>query len=423
MWHYLTGHPNEIIPLVALALASLAAFVAGIGYSRIGMRILVCAVIAFTGGALTGFITLLLGLALEPKGEWAGIASLVLGWMVGFTIGFLLLVLSAWLLIYKPRAELKRGNRSIVFLGIATLCAGSLGFRISTYVPSTYSDSNLARMMLEGASIHGKVDPSNELSLRGEQAVPYVIEELQKYPASEAREFESARNGGLMNTLVLLGRIGGAEAIRELRLWLHREDAAPDVRASAASGLAQANDRESAPPIAAFLKEESYEWHKQRPILYNALSMLHATEQIPEIRASLLNETTDLYVSNGVQCLLAMKTPEADAVVLELGSSSNNRIRTGVLNALAQAPPSREFTQLLLDALSDPDPTVRWAACVSLLGSTSSSSRYPEVWKHFEYGACSGVDSPDWTQKVGTIRNAVSAQLATEATSEQDPIP
>jgi len=68
-------------------------------------------------------------------------------------------------------------------------------------------------------------------------AVRAIIVELQKISPQQAHEPEIGLNSGARDALDLLGWVGGAQAVDELRRWMH-SDAAPDIRAVAPAALA-----------------------------------------------------------------------------------------------------------------------------------------------------------------------------------------
>ena len=143
-------------------------------------------------------------------------------------------------------------------------------------------------------------------------------------------------NGGILYHLELLGALGGPQSVAELRKWFN-SDYAPDIRATAARGLGEAGDTESAHAIALLLEERSYEWRKGHFQLLRALTLLKAKNELTHVKSAMQftrdEEGTSFQIGllgEGMQYLVAVDTPEAWAVVSEVANEGDEQRRETV---------------------------------------------------------------------------------------------
>jgi len=190
----------------------------------------------------------------------------------------------------------------------------------------------------QASSLNGplRAEARDEILARGQDAVPDVIASIQKANQSDLLTFESGLNGAVLYHLELLGSLGGSQAVAELRNWFN-SDYAPDIRATAARGLGEAGDAESAQAIALLLEERSYEWRKCHFQLLRALTLLKANEQLAHVKSALQftpDEEGSSFqiglIGEGVQYLVTIDTPEAWEVVSEVASAGDEHRRETV---------------------------------------------------------------------------------------------
>jgi hypothetical protein len=221
------------------------------------------------------------------------------------------------------------------------VCLGLAALVVLPYIPRAHSDAALARTVVGGVDVLQGRGGEEELKRRGTAAVPEVIASLHAVPPDQVREFESGLNSGALNALRLLGELGGPEAIAELRAWFRREDAAPDIRATAARALAEAGDTSEATAIGALLENRTYEWRKGHPDLMYALGLMKAAGEVEHIRTALRVDESDgnfaitLYHA-GIQACRRIDTPESRAVVEELATTGEPWLRNRVHEWSAQ---------------------------------------------------------------------------------------
>ena len=252
---FILSMPVGVAVLAVFAGASI--FAAGLGYRKLATAtaLTFCASIAASVGF--GFVGLLVGVALATPGEGVGVALFVISLLFAGLAGlFALLGGSAWI-VWKRHRYLARASRSPMLLVLAILLFfGAAAMAAAQFVrvtPALMSDRALSG---QASGLNGplRAEARAEMIARGQEAVPSVLEALRRADRSDIMVFESGLNREFIYQLELLGELGGPEAIAELRAWLN-SDYAPDIRATAARGLGEAGDVESAHAIAVLLEK------------------------------------------------------------------------------------------------------------------------------------------------------------------------
>ncbi len=318
--------------VVVLLLLAAAAFVAGEGRRKLAGAFALTVAAAVAAGVAIGFITLIAALLLIGRGEWSGIAALVFGIYAGAAAAALALLAGIIRILFRWRIYAERQARVWGFHIGGLACLALAALTALPHFPHAQTDSTLAKSVVGGVDALRDNNAENELKQRGTQSVPALINSLRAVPAAQVHEFQSGLNSGVMNALRLLGELGGPEAIAELRAWFQREDAAPDIRATAARALGQAGDTGEAPAIGALLENRTYEWRKSHPDLMLALGMMKAGNEVNHLRSALRVNASDgsfaltLY-QDGIRALLQIDTPEARAVIDELETTGDPSLR------------------------------------------------------------------------------------------------
>ncbi|MEK7794028.1 MAG: HEAT repeat domain-containing protein [Candidatus Hydrogenedentota bacterium] len=327
-WLNFLASPKSAVAGACL-LAGAALLIAGAGYRRFAMALVILAALSAAAGVAVFAVSLGVLLTTAGSGEGAGlgagIGAIILGLGAGgltFAGGLL------WLALRGARYR-ERGTRVLpLYAAGALLIVFATGITLLRF-PQWQSAGMLVNTL---GSPNGPAGYAarEELIARGPSAVPEIIAQLHAANENDIQEFESGRTLGIMEQLGALGAIGGPEAIAELRAWLNR-DCAPDIRGSAASALAEAGDTESAHAIAVLIENDDYEWRKTHLDLVYALGLLKAKDEVPYIASALTTREGEQGSSwefqmteTGVAALAKIDTPEAWAAISELAASSGD---------------------------------------------------------------------------------------------------
>jgi hypothetical protein len=329
--------------------------VAGMGFRRLGIAISIIVGSAAVAGVAAWFLGVMLGLLLGGRGEGAGVAAILAGFVLSGVVVLLVVVAGLVWIILRRRRVLLRSGRDLRLLGggvlLVLLAAGMAGRHYVHVTPAAQSSQSLSTGMLAGYDGPRRAEAREELLARGQDAVPAVIAALRGADTANLREFESGLNGPVVWQIEVLGKLGGPDAIAELRTWLNG-DYAEDIRAAAASALGEAGDRESAHAIALLLEEQSYEWRKCRVQLLYALRMLEARDELPYVRSALQFAPEEegqsyqiMVLDAGIRTLVAFDTPEAWQVINEVanagGEGRKQRVQY-ILETLGRQLPEAE---------------------------------------------------------------------------------
>jgi len=317
---------------VIIAMAGVALLVAGLGYRRLGFVLAVSFGVSIVVSVVAWFLGLLVALRVGTRGEGAGVAALLFAFMSSGIAG-LAFMLGAIGWIYRNRERyvsrmpVARGT-VVMAVFLLLFAAGIGGAHLIRVTPGLMSERALT---MQSAGLDGplRAKAREELLSRGADAVPTVIAALQDADRSDLYTFESGLNGQILFHLALLGELGGPAAIEELRGWLN-SDYAPDIRATAARGLGEAGDSDSAHTIALLLEERSYEWRKCHFDLLRALTLLNAKDELPFVRSALQftpdEEGTSFQtglLGEGITALVTFDRPEAWAIVEEVANGGS----------------------------------------------------------------------------------------------------
>ena len=332
------------VGFAAIALFSGIAFLAaGAGYRRLSVALAIVFTLTITVSVAAWFVGAFAGLALAGRGEGAGVAAIVFAFAVAGLSSLVTLAAGVAWIVWKRGRYLSRGigTRALVAVGLAffVIAGASATRQLVRVTPRLMSDRALTG---QASGLNGplRAEARDEILARGQDAVPDVVASLQYANQSDLHTFESGLNGAVMYHLEVLGSLGGSQAVTELRKWFN-SDCAPDIRATAARGLGEAGDAESAQAIALLLEERSYEWRKCHFQLLRALTLLKANEQLAHVKSA-LQFTSDEegssfqigLIGEGVQYLVAIDTPEAWAVISEVASTGDERRRETVERVL-----------------------------------------------------------------------------------------
>lgn len=330
--------------------------VLGMGYRRLGVALAIVFALTVGVSVAAWFVGAFAGLALAGRGEGAGVAAIVFAFAFSGLSGLVTFAAGIAWVIWRRERYLLRGDRSraLVALGSAffLLAGASATMQLVRVSPGLMSDGALTG---QASGLDGplRAEARDELLARGQGAVPDVIASLQNANQSDVHTFESGLNGGVLYHLELLGALGGPQSVAELRKWFN-SDYAPDIRATAARGLGEAGDAESAHAIALLLEERSYEWRKGHFQLLRALTLLKAIDEIAHVKSAMQftpdEEGTSFQIGllgEGVQYLVAVDTPEAWAVVSEVANAGDEHRRETVeriLKDLGKSLPNGDRT-------------------------------------------------------------------------------
>ncbi|MBI2433214.1 MAG: hypothetical protein HYV26_10110 [Candidatus Hydrogenedentes bacterium] len=327
-----------------LALAGLALVVAGLGFRRAGKALTITFGVAAGVAIAMWWPAALISLKFSGRGEGAGVAAIIMAFVVsGGTALLVLMAGAAWIMVRRQRF-FTRAAKSFRLLGAGVFLMGAAGAivlpRLLHVTPGIQSSQVLAEQALGGHNGPLRAEAREILLARGQEAAPAVIEALRKADPATLREFESGLNLPVLSQLEVLGQLGGPEAIQELRTWFSG-DFAPDIRATAAQALGAAGDRESAHVIALHLEDRSYEWRKYCGQLLCALRLLKATNELPQVCAALQFTPEEegssfqiMTLDAGIQTLLAFDTPEAWQVIVALAGGGSEERRRRIEDSL-----------------------------------------------------------------------------------------
>jgi hypothetical protein len=305
------------------------------------------------------FIGAAAGLAITSPGEGVGVAIILFAFLtagVGGAIGLAAGI--AWIIrkLSRYTAQAERLPALLGLAGLLFVCAiGIAAAQAVRVAPGLMSDRALTT---QASGLDGplRAEAREEILARGQEAAPTLIAALQKLDRSDAHTFESGLNGGILYQLELLGELGGPEAIAELRTWFD-SDYAPDIRATAARGLGDAGDAESAHAIAALLEQRSYEWRKCHFQLLRALTLLNAKDELPHVKSALQfapdEEGTSFQIGllgEGIQALAGFDTQEAWQTISEVANAGSGTRKQTVERVL------RDMDKTLPVAAAAPSP-------------------------------------------------------------------
>lgn len=318
--------------------------IVGSGYRKLGIVLAVVFGLAAAASVTAWFLGAVIGLTLAGRGEGAGLAAILMAFLVSGVAAALTLIGGAVWIYARRQRFLVRDKRVLPLLGTGgVLIILAIGVSVQHFVhvsPAAQSSQKIAEGMLVSPSGPLQGEARAELLARGQEAVPAVISALQSFDKTYLREFENGLNFPVMSQLDILGKLGGPAATMELRTWLN-SDYAPDVRAAAAQALGEAGDKESAHAIALLLDEGSYEWRKSRIPLMYALRMLEARDEWEHVRTALQfapeEEGLGYQISlldAGIQTLVAFDTPEAWHVIAEVANAGGESRRLRVQQTL-----------------------------------------------------------------------------------------
>lgn len=350
---------------------------AGAGWWRLSVALVVSALIAAIAAAGVGFAVWRVSLSFEHGGgEWRGLGAFV---MAGFATAATLLivfVLTVILIGVMKRAIFRRGPASFAALGAGALFfAGGVGaFVLNT--PEHALTAMLVRKLGKGAASGAD---EQELVRRGQTVVPELLAELHRHPYSRSDNFGP---GQVPSILRVLGRIGGPEVNAELRKWVEA-DVDESIRVSALTALAAQGDHGAEAWLVQFLARSDGQWPWYRPQLLKALGQIKATDQIGTIRDVVAQHPTSTpphVTPEGIAALASIGTDEAWAAIGELSRHKEKSRRFEVVTELQKLPGARSVA-LLSKALDDPEPSVREAAYWSLLQiEPSLTATAPPPW-------------------------------------------
>lgn len=332
------------VAFATIAVFSGVAFVAlGMGYRRLAVALAVLFAITVGVSVAAWFVGVFVGLALAGRGEGAGVAAIVLAFAVAGLSAIVTIATGIAWIVWKRERYLSRGIGSRVLVAVGLVCfllaGASASMQLVRVTPGLMPNRALTG---QASGLNGplRAEAREELLARGQDAVPDVIASLQNANQSDLHTFESGLNGAVMYHLELLGELGGPPAIAELRKWFN-SDYAPDIRATAARGLGEAGDAESAHAIALLLEQRSYEWRKSHFQLLRALTLLKAKDELVHVKSALQftadEEGTSFQIGligEGAQYVVAVDTPEAWAVMTEVANAGDAHRKETVARAL-----------------------------------------------------------------------------------------
>lgn len=313
----------------ACLLSGTALFIAGMGYRRFALALAIVAALSAAAGVAVFAVSLGVLLTTAGRGEGAalgaGIGAIILGLGTGglvFAGGLL------WLALRGARYR-ERGPRVLpLYAAGAVLLVFAAGITLLRF--PQWQPSGMLADTLGSPNGPAGYAAREELIARGPSAVPEIIAQLHAADENNLKEFESGLTLGVMEQLRALGAIGGPEATAELRAWLNR-DCAPDIRGTAARGLAEAGDADSAHAIAVLLENDGYEWRETHLDLMYALGVLKAKDEVPYIVSALATREGESgsswesrMIETGVAALVKIDTPEAWAAISELAAASGD---------------------------------------------------------------------------------------------------
>lgn len=313
-----------------LGLGGLAAMLAGGGYRKLGVALILLAVLSTCTGAVGFVVGFGIGASIGGRGEGSGLAAFLFAIAIGIGVSVLTFIGGlVWIGLRRRNYVVRQAiSAPALLLGaLALVCAA--GVTVYRFPRFRTTDALLR-------TAHFRSEERAELIQRGPEAARRIVDSLHRADPEQVKIYENGLNGRVITELQLLGEIGGPEAVNELRAWLKR-DCAPDIRSAAARSLAVAGDSASAADIGALLDHTTYEWRKEYVPLIHALAELKAADQTPHIRNALMSEMGDghtnmnlLTLNAAIIALMAFDTPEAWQVITEIGNMGDEFHRAQV---------------------------------------------------------------------------------------------
>lgn len=357
-------------------LFSIPALLAGFGLRKLARGLLTATFIALVGGIVVSMTAYGAFAYINSSDSWGSGVLVEPTLKVGAVAAPILFGLSTWRRVHTKRITLERTRKSPALIGVGggmtLVFCFSLYSVVAHFVPSVESTQSLTYRASAIPVISEAPTPVVHQILinRGAEAVPVIIEVITKCSASlgnKPADFDTQR---VANLLRLLGKIGGPQALNELRSWLQR-DSPYDIRVAAAVALAEHGDRDLTPIIASLLKDQKGPyWRHQHMELVLALGLLKASNEVETIRTAMHTnkDEVDLFiVFPGISALAAIDTDEAWAAIEETSAAKSVWIRGMVVSALG-AHPSRRAIPILARALDASNYDVRQRAYEALLG-------------------------------------------------------
>ena len=244
--------------------ATLMLLLAGIGCGKMARVLFKASFWGLICGGAAGVITFIIFVAISAGGGGLGAlyGALLLPSMVGLAVGLLVAIGVVVRSLLKQEGLLARGELSRVPLILGIACCALLVVSVVQLAPQLQTARSLAREVGTGMGPMNDFKAQKELLNRKGEAAEAIIAELREKKGDEISQAESGTTQGTRDLLLLLGELGGRQAVAELRRWVNREDVAPELRAVAAMRLAVLKDQQSLPAIKALLKHESNEWQR-----------------------------------------------------------------------------------------------------------------------------------------------------------------
>jgi len=365
---------------------------AGLGWKKLAGGLTLAFVMATVGAAIISAVVAgILAQFDHGGGEWRGLKTLAAG-ILGFIGGFIVCLAGSLIgLAMKKRLTFERTMRSPGFLRAAGVGATLMLFCIINiiigYTPSAAFTGRLVRQVEDS---NDTLESRAEIVKRGQEAVPIIITALHRHPYALVDDRSAGGSTRVAPLLELLGQIGGADAVAEMRRWADAESW-PAARAAAMCGLAAQNDPGAAKRIGEFLSKIEFASFGSDTKLFRALAKLKAVDQVGAIQTRMTrlldalphyalqdlsrqwvqNQTRDRMMSDhtslqsGLIALGEIGTDEAWAALAKFHINPEGK-RRALITIMLERCPGEHVIPLLAKALDDSDPLVRESAYVAL---------------------------------------------------------